>query len=94
MTREITVTANGQSGYIKLYPGMNAVKVTYVGGASGVLTPQHAFVKGENGAIDLPDGSSTVSADESFGMLGPGFLSFSASGVSGTIKVRIERAYG
>lgn len=86
------ITANGQSGYINLYSKATKVFVYYVGAAAGTLTPQVGKRQGEEISVLLPSGDATITAETAFIVDGAGLLSFSASGVSGTIKVETEEA--
>ena len=80
---------NGQSEYIRLNRETTKVYVYYTGGAAGTLTPSVSKRQGELIPIEV-DGAATITGSVAFIVEGEGLLSFSASGVSGSITVEIE----
>ena len=83
------IIANGQSEYLKLNRGLTKVYVYYAGGASGTLTPSVSKRQGELIPVEV-DGAATITGSTAFIVEGDGLLSFSASGVSGSITVETD----
>lgn len=91
-TRSITITSNGASEHIDLYPGLNKVNIFYQS-ATGNLTPQHCIDEGQETAFVLADGTAVITNSVPFDVTGPGKLNFSCTSVTGTIHVKVNRAY-
>ncbi len=93
--QELQITANGTYGNtpttkISLKDGWNKVSINYRSGAAGTVTPKffpHGSTTSEAVNLPAPIDATSVTANASWDMAGPGRLEFEATGVSGTIDV-------
>ena len=84
----LTITANGQTEYLSLDDSGTQVKIYYVEAAAGTLTPQIGK-PGREIPFTVQD-APTITGSKAFIVDGPGQLSFSCTGVSGSIEVQLD----
>lgn len=78
---------------IPLKDGWNKVSINYRGGAAGTITPKfypHGSTTPEDVNLPAPISATSVTANASWDMSGPGRLEFVSTGVSGTIDVFVN----
>lgn len=92
----ITISGNGATDRIKLHAGLSKVWFLYGSGATGTLAPTMVRAPDDDGdaektaPVKYQRDDINVTASEILDMTGPGYLGFTASGVSGSIVVVVD----